>query len=134
MAIVEGIELAKHNSRQSCWLAIHGEVWDATNFLDQHPGGANLILKLAGTDASDEYELFHNAELVRETLGPDARLGTIDVSNILPKMDKKPDPELEVKKSPPLSSMVSVKDFEKVAEKVCWRFRSNIDLMLTFRL
>ena len=122
MKIVEGTELAKHNSRQSCWLAINGEVWDATNFLDQHPGGANLILKLAGTDASDEYELFHNAELVQETLGLDAKMGTIDVSSILPKMDKKPDPELEVKRSPPLSSMISVNDFERVAEKVRWRF------------
>ena len=120
MAIVDSAELAKHNSRQSCWLAIHGEVWDATNFLEEHPGGANLILKLAGTDASDEYELFHNPDLVRETLESSARIGTIDASTILPKLDRKPDPELEVKKSPPLSSMISVNDFEKVAEKVRW--------------
>ncbi|KAH0291726.1 L-lactate dehydrogenase [Aureobasidium namibiae CBS 147.97] len=129
MAIVEGAELVKHNSRQSCWLAIHGEVWDATNFLEQHPGGANLILNVAGTDASDEYELFHNAELVQETLGSDAKMGTIDVLSILPKMDKKPDPVLEVKKSPPLSSMISVDDFEKVAEKTmtptAWAYVSS---------
>lgn len=116
--MIEGTELAKHNSRQSCWLAIHGEVWDATNFLEQHPGGANLILKLAGKDASDEYELFHNPDLVRETLGSDASMGTIDVSTILPKVDKKPDPKSEAKKSPPLISIISVNDFEKVAEKV----------------
>jgi L-lactate dehydrogenase (cytochrome) len=121
MTIVDGAELAKHNSRQSCWLAIHGEIWDATGFLEQHPGGANLILKLAGKDASDEYDLFHNPDLVRETLGPYARKGTIDTSTIPPKLDKKPDPESEVKNSPPLSSMISVNDFEKVAEKVRWR-------------
>ena len=117
MAVIEGAELAKHNSRQSCWLAIHGEVWDATDFLEQHPGGANLILKLAGKDASDEYELFHNPELVRDTLGSSARKGTIDISTV-PKMDRKPEPESEAKRSPPLSSMISVNDFEKVAEKV----------------
>ncbi|KAG9840846.1 L-lactate dehydrogenase, partial [Aureobasidium melanogenum] len=116
MAVVEGAELAKHSSRHSCWLAIHGEVWDATDFLEQHPGGANLILKLAGKDASDEYELFHNPELVRDTLGSSARKGTINISTI-PKMDRKPEPESEVKNSPPLSSMISVNDFEKVAEK-----------------
>jgi L-lactate dehydrogenase (cytochrome) len=121
MAIVEGAELAKHNSRQSCWLAIHGEVWDATDFLEQHPGGANLILKLAGTDASDEYKLFHRPDLVRETLGFSARKGTIDASTTLPKLDRKPDLESEAKKSPPLSSMISVNDFENVAEKVRWR-------------
>jgi L-lactate dehydrogenase (cytochrome) len=116
--MIKGAELAKHNSRQSCWLAIHGEVWDATDFLDQHPGGANLILRLAGTDASDEYELFHGPGLVRETLGFNARKGTIDASTIVPKLDRKPDPRSEAKKSPPLSSMISVNDFENVAEKV----------------
>ncbi|KAI4746562.1 L-lactate dehydrogenase [Aureobasidium sp. EXF-12298] len=116
MAVAEGTELAKHNSRHSCWLAIHGEVWDATDFLGQHPGGANLIFKLAGKDASDEYELFHNPELVRDTLGSNARKGTIDMSTI-PKMDRKPKPESEAKKSPPLSSMISVNDFGKAAEK-----------------
>lgn len=117
--MIEGVELAKHNSRQSCWLAIHGEVWDATDFLDQHPGGANSILKLAGKDASEEYELFHNSELVRETLGTSARKGTIDISTI-PRTDKKPEPEAEARKNPPLSSIISVKDFENVAEKVRW--------------
>ncbi|KAG9949761.1 L-lactate dehydrogenase, partial [Aureobasidium melanogenum] len=128
MAIVEGTELAKHNSRQSCWLAIHGEVWDATDFLEQHPGGANLILKLAGKDASDEYELFHSPELVRDTLGFNARKGTIDVSTI-PSLDRKPEPESEAEKSPPLSSMISVNDFEKVAEKTmtptAWAYVSS---------
>ncbi|KAH0365005.1 L-lactate dehydrogenase, partial [Aureobasidium melanogenum] len=128
MTVVEGTELAKHNNRQSCWLAIHGEVWDATNFLEQHPGGANLILKLAGKDASEEYELFHSPELVRETLGSSARKGTIDISTI-PKMDRKPEPESEAKKSPPLSSMISVNDFESVAEKTmtptAWAYVSS---------
>jgi L-lactate dehydrogenase (cytochrome) len=120
MAIIDGAELTKHNSRQSCWLAIHGEVWDATDFLGQHPGGANLILKIAGKDASDEYELFHSPDLVRETLGLNARKGTIDVSTI-PKLDRRPEPKAEAKKSPPLSSMINVNDFENVAEKVRWR-------------
>jgi L-lactate dehydrogenase (cytochrome) len=120
MAVVEGAELAKHNSRQSCWIAIHGEVWDATDFLEQHPGGANLILKLAGKDASDEYELFHSPDLVRETLGSNASKGSINVSTI-PKLDRKPEPKSEAKKSPPLGSMINVNDFEKVAEKVRWR-------------
>jgi L-lactate dehydrogenase (cytochrome) len=122
MAVVEGTELAKHNSRQSCWLAIHGEVWDTTNFLEQHPGGADLILKLAGTDASDEYELFHNPDLVRETLGSNARKGTIDASTTVPKLDRKPDPKSEARKGPSLSSMISVNDFENVAEKVRWQW------------
>ncbi|KAK6003262.1 hypothetical protein QM012_001107 [Aureobasidium pullulans] len=128
MTTVDAAELAKHNSRDSCWLAIHGEVWDATNFLEQHPGGSNLILKLAGKNASDEYELFHNPELVRDTLGSSARKGTIDISTI-PKMDRKPEPQSEAKMSPPLSSMLSVNDFENVGEKTmtptAWAYVSS---------
>lgn len=118
MSTVEGTELARHNNRDSCWIAIHGQVWDVTGFLDQHPGGANLILRLAGKDGTDEYETFHNPELVEETLGPEARIGTVDVKTI-PKLESKPDPKSQAKKSPPLSSMINLNDFEKVAEKVC---------------
>ncbi|KAI5215605.1 L-lactate dehydrogenase [Aureobasidium subglaciale] len=125
---IDATELAKHNNRKSCWVFIHGEIWDVTDFLDQHPGGASLILKLAGKDASDEYDLFHNPELVKETLGPDARKGTIDVTTI-PIMDKKSEPREEAKRSPPLSSMISVNDFEGVAEKTmtptAWSYVSS---------
>ncbi|KAI5274864.1 L-lactate dehydrogenase [Aureobasidium subglaciale] len=128
MTTIDGTELAKHNNRKSCWVSVHGEIWDVTDFLDQHPGGASLILKLAGKDASDEYELFHSPELVMETLGPDARKGTVDVTTI-PIMDKKPEPRKEAKISPPLSSMISVNDFEGVAEKTmtptAWSYVSS---------
>ncbi|THV84978.1 L-lactate dehydrogenase [Aureobasidium pullulans] len=128
MATIDGTELAKHNNRQSCWLAVHGEVWDATNFLDQHPGGANLILKLAGKDASDEYDLFHSPELVEETLGSKARKGTVDISTI-PKMVKKSELGVKTGQSQPLSSMISVNDFELAAEKTmtptAWAYISS---------
>ena len=45
-------ELAKHNSSQSCWLLISGKIYDVTSFINQHPGGANEILKNCGTDAT----------------------------------------------------------------------------------
>jgi len=128
MAEVDGSALEAHNSRQSCWVAIHGTVWDVTLFLEKHPGGAGLILKVAGQNATEQYETFHSPELVLETLGPDARIGTVDVTTI-PKLDEKPKPELEKRRSPPLSSIVSVNDFEAVAEKTmtptAWAYVSS---------
>jgi L-lactate dehydrogenase (cytochrome) len=41
-------EIAKHNSRQSCWVVIEGQAYDVTDFLDKHPGGATIILRYAG--------------------------------------------------------------------------------------
>jgi hypothetical protein len=40
------------STRESCWVIIKGEVYDVTNFLDHHPGGAAIILKYAGKDAT----------------------------------------------------------------------------------
>jgi hypothetical protein len=31
---ITGTELAKHNSRESCWIVVHGKVYDVTEFLD----------------------------------------------------------------------------------------------------
>ena len=33
-------ELAKHSTKESLWIAIHGHVYDMTKFLDEHPGGS----------------------------------------------------------------------------------------------
>jgi len=48
-------ELAKHNSRQNCWLLISGKIYDVTNFIKQHSGGAGEIIPTCGTDATAAY-------------------------------------------------------------------------------
>jgi cytochrome b involved in lipid metabolism len=53
-------ELAEHNGERSCWLAIHGKVYDLTNFLGEHPGGRKVLLKHAGTDSSKQFDAFHS--------------------------------------------------------------------------
>lgn len=45
-------EVQKHNSVESCWVILSGNVYDVTSFIDNHPGGRNAILKAAGTDAT----------------------------------------------------------------------------------
>lgn len=41
-------EVAKHNSKESCWVIVADYVYDVTEFLDHHPGGAAQILRFAG--------------------------------------------------------------------------------------
>lgn len=45
-------EVAKHADQNSCWLLIEGKVYDVTNFIPEHPGGAE-ILKGCGKDATE---------------------------------------------------------------------------------
>lgn len=51
-------ELSTHNTEKDAWIAIDGIVYDISNFIPNHPGGA-AILKGIGTDAT---ELFHAVE------------------------------------------------------------------------
>ena len=48
-------EVARHGNAQDCWLAIHGKVYDVTNFIDKHPGG-QAILQGCGKDATNLFE------------------------------------------------------------------------------
>lgn len=38
-------EMEKHVDEKSCWVVLHGQVYDFTDFLEEHPAGAEAILK-----------------------------------------------------------------------------------------
>lgn len=38
-------ELEKHKSEESCWIVIEGKVHDLTDFLNDHPGGKEILLQ-----------------------------------------------------------------------------------------
>jgi hypothetical protein len=40
--------VSAHNSQSSCWSAIDGKVYDLTDWIRQHPGGAARILNICG--------------------------------------------------------------------------------------
>lgn len=50
--MLTGPKVAKHTSADDCWVVLYGNVYDVTEFLPSHPGGSNIILKLAGKDAT----------------------------------------------------------------------------------
>lgn len=43
-------DVEEHTTPQSCWVTRDGKVYDVTQFLSDHPGGDDLILKYAGKD------------------------------------------------------------------------------------
>ncbi|KAJ3060937.1 hypothetical protein HDU98_003128, partial [Podochytrium sp. JEL0797] len=73
-------EAARHNKESDLWVVIHGKVYDITDFVSQHPGGKKVLLKVAGTDASKQFDQFHSAGVL-EKLGPALLKGTIAQSN-----------------------------------------------------
>lgn len=54
-------EVQSHNNAKSCYVTRGSKVYDVTSFLDDHPGGGDLILEYAGRDISEilEDEISH---------------------------------------------------------------------------
>ncbi|XP_015443240.1 cytochrome b5 type B isoform X2 [Pteropus alecto] len=61
-------EVAKRNSSKDIWLVIHGRVYDITRFLNEHPGGEEVLLEQAGADASESFEDVGHSSDAREML------------------------------------------------------------------
>ncbi|KAI0767098.1 FMN-dependent dehydrogenase-domain-containing protein [Fomes fomentarius] len=132
-ALLSGTEVAKHNSRESCWIIVHGKVYDVTDFLDDHPGGSRIILKYAGKDATAEYDPIHPPDAITTHLPPEKHLGVVDPGTVQKVEVQVTDLEkarLErVANRPPLSEILNLHDFESIARQVmpekAWAYYSS---------
>mmetsp|Transcript_7540 Transcript_7540/g.11104 ORF Transcript_7540/g.11104 Transcript_7540/m.11104 type:complete len:135 (+) Transcript_7540:81-485(+) len=67
-------EVAKHKSEDDCWVVIGNatnggpKVYDVTKYLDDHPGGAEVLLDVAGGDADEFFEDIGHSNDAREEL------------------------------------------------------------------
>jgi cytochrome b involved in lipid metabolism len=46
-------EVAEHDTAQSCWLAIGGNVYDVTAYLESHPAPPAVLLAWCGREATE---------------------------------------------------------------------------------
>merc|ERR1719386_60397 len=70
-------DVAKHNSKSSCWVILHDRVLDVTDFLKDHPGGELAILTFAGKDATEEFDMIHPPDVIGKYLPKDKVLGPV---------------------------------------------------------
>lgn len=55
-------EVQQHNTSGDCWTAIDGKVYDLTTWEDKHPGGAERIVSLCGTDGTAAFTGQHSTQ------------------------------------------------------------------------
>lgn len=46
-------DIESHNTAKSCYVTLGSKVYDVTSFVDDHPGGGELILEYAGMDVEE---------------------------------------------------------------------------------
>eukprot|EP00561_Arcocellulus_cornucervis_P014747 CAMPEP_0185802400 /NCGR_PEP_ID=MMETSP1322-20130828/1982_1 /TAXON_ID=265543 /ORGANISM="Minutocellus polymorphus, Strain RCC2270" /LENGTH=136 /DNA_ID=CAMNT_0028498159 /DNA_START=68 /DNA_END=478 /DNA_ORIENTATION=- len=67
-------EVSKHNTQEDCWLVIGNDstggpkVYDVSAYLDDHPGGAEVMLDVSGQDADEFFEDIGHSNDAREEL------------------------------------------------------------------
>ncbi|XP_056640515.1 cytochrome b5 [Diorhabda carinulata] len=61
-------QVKEHNDNKSTWIVIHNEVYDVTPFLNEHPGGEEVLLEQAGKEASEAFEDVGHSSDARELM------------------------------------------------------------------
>ncbi|OJD29350.1 cytochrome b5 [Diplodia corticola] len=61
-------DVAKHSTDKDPWICVHGYVYDVSEFLDDHPGGGEILRAFAGKDATEGFEDAAHSEDVKSIM------------------------------------------------------------------
>jgi L-lactate dehydrogenase (cytochrome) len=143
-------EVRRHATDQDCWIIVHSKVYDVSNFHSEHPGGAAIILKYAGADATAAYDEIHAPGIIGDTLPEDCLIGLINAQEMAELQEQTKAAARETAalqavavqqeqpiafskpkayEKPDLFKLISVHDFEDVARNTltekAWAFFSS---------
>ncbi|KAI8936737.1 hypothetical protein NX059_007124 [Plenodomus lindquistii] len=80
-------EVAAHSTKDDLHVIIEGKVYDVTKYLRDHPGGVDVLLDVAGKDATEAYTDVGHSEDADEILA-DYLVGTVDETGPRPLRSK----------------------------------------------
>ncbi|KAG9248045.1 cytochrome b5-like heme/steroid binding domain-containing protein [Calycina marina] len=61
-------EVSEHATKKDLLMVIHDKVYDAASFVDEHPGGEEVLLDVGGQDATEAFEDVGHSDEAREIL------------------------------------------------------------------
>ncbi|KAL4887158.1 cytochrome b5-like heme/steroid binding domain-containing protein [Aspergillus karnatakaensis] len=61
-------EVADHNTKKDLYLVVHDKVYDCSSFVDEHPGGEEVLLDVGGQDGTEAFEDVGHSDEAREIL------------------------------------------------------------------
>nr|AFK40091.1 unknown [Medicago truncatula] len=74
-------DVSKHNKTKDCWLILSGKVYDVSPFMEDHPGGDEVLLSATGKDATNDFEDVGHSDSAREMMDK-YYIGEIDPSTV----------------------------------------------------
>ncbi|KXN90611.1 Nitrate reductase [NADPH], partial [Leucoagaricus sp. SymC.cos] len=69
-------ELESAEAKEDAWFVVRGEVYKGSGFFDEHPGGAQSIILVAGEDATEDFMAIHSSDAKKKLAG--FHIGTLD--------------------------------------------------------
>ncbi len=70
LGTISSEELSRHSTKEDCWVAIHGTVYNLTDVLKWHPEGEEVILDHAGKDGTIGFDDAHHPKAYLENFDP----------------------------------------------------------------
>ncbi|ENN72155.1 hypothetical protein YQE_11212, partial [Dendroctonus ponderosae] len=69
-------QVKEHNSKKDVWILIGNDIYDVTPFLNEHPGGEEVLLEHAGKNATEAFEDVGHSTDARERMD-EFKVGTL---------------------------------------------------------
>lgn len=61
-------QVAEHNTKKDLFIVVHDKVYNASSFVDEHPGGEEVLLDVGGQDSTEAFEDVGHSDEAREIL------------------------------------------------------------------
>lgn len=87
--------------------------FQVTDFLKTHPGGAQAILRFAGRDATEEFDLIHPPETLKDI--ESTHLGPVEPQDVA---NQTANPELTPKYQVSMSTLLNLNEIEEAATQI----------------
>ncbi|RKF81913.1 putative cytochrome b5 [Golovinomyces cichoracearum] len=87
-------EVSEHSEKEDLYMVIEEKVYDVSKFVDEHPGGEEVMLDVAGQDATEAFNDVGHSDEAREILSR-MHIGDLDAAEV----DSKPTSDKRMSKS-----------------------------------
>ncbi|ORY02679.1 cytochrome b5-like heme/steroid binding domain-containing protein [Clohesyomyces aquaticus] len=61
-------DVSEHATKKDLFIVVHDKVYNASSFVDEHPGGEEVLLDVGGQDATEAFEDVGHSDEAREIL------------------------------------------------------------------